>query len=266
MKILGVNAQTCTHCTACVQECPNALYTETSNKEIIYQDPEFSCNGCGHCIAICPSNSILHDNPENVESFPNINQPELLITYPSLLQAFRAKRSIRRYKPEPVAIDILEKVFSAMRYAPSASNLRGWKYTILSDPEKIRLLGEGIEKDLINHPMLGASYGKKISQRKARGLDPIFFRAPHLVILSASEMEMEGVNTGIALTYGMLAAQALGLGTCWIGLAQLTINANKNLKKIAGVLGKVWGVITIGYPNVRYHNTPPRAPLKLKFV
>ncbi|MFW9901863.1 MAG: hypothetical protein ACFFDY_11385, partial [Candidatus Thorarchaeota archaeon] len=69
----------------------------------------------------------------------------------------------------------------------------------------------------------------------------------------------------IALTYGMLCAQSLGLGSCWIGLAQGILSANKELREeIAGIRDKIWGVIIIGYPSQTYYKVPPRPDIKTK--
>jgi nitroreductase len=76
--------------------------------------------------------------------------------------------------------------------------------------------------------------------------------------------EESQVDTGIVMTYGMLAAQTLGLGTCWIGFAKIAFDLNRQIKNLAGVKGRVSGVMTIGYPDVKYYRCPPRAPVKIK--
>jgi len=73
----------------------------------------------------------------------------------------------------------------------------------------------------------------------------------------------DAMNATIALTYGMLSAQTLGLGTCWIGLAHGVLTSNKEVReKIAGIHGNVWGVIIIGYPSQIYYRVPPRPDIK----
>ena len=63
----------------------------------------------------------------------------------------------------------------------------------------------------------------------------------------------------------MLAAETMGLASCWIGYLQETFFMNKKLKKLFNIpKGEdVWGVMTLGYPAVKYKRTPPRAPLKV---
>ncbi|MHA1467143.1 MAG: nitroreductase family protein [Promethearchaeota archaeon] len=71
-------------------------------------------------------------------------------------------------------------------------------------------------------------------------------------------------DAGIALTYGMLAAESLGLGTCWIGMVQGAVSANRDILKILGIRGYVLGAFTLGFPAVKYRRTVPRAPLKIQ--
>ena len=71
-------------------------------------------------------------------------------------------------------------------------------------------------------------------------------------------------DAGIALTYGMLAADGLGLGTCWIGMVQGAVASNKEILKILGIKGFVLGAFTLGVPAAKYHRTVPRAPLRKK--
>jgi nitroreductase len=77
-------------------------------------------------------------------------------------------------------------------------------------------------------------------------------------------MDMEQLNAGIATTYAMLAAHCMGIGSCYIGLAQIAMNQEKSLKKMAKVRGTVMAVVTLGYPAVTYNNAPPRRGLKVK--
>ena len=73
-----------------------------------------------------------------------------------------------------------------------------------------------------------------------------------------------GDDTGTALTYGMLAAQSLGLGTCWIGNLQAAIDNNPDILGILGIKGHVFGTFTLGFPAVKFHRTPPRSRLDIK--
>jgi len=156
-----------------------------------------------------------------------------------------------------------------MRYAPSASNARMWRYLILSDPEKIEALSDEIVKT--NYAYMGFQSGEQaLKYFKSIGRS-IFYNAPHVIILYYRTVEKSTImigfranDAGIALTYGMLAAESLGLGTCWIGMLQGAIPMNREILNILGIKGQVLGAFTLGYPNVKYRRTTPRPPIKIK--
>ncbi len=267
MTITGIDYDKCVACEACVSECPAVLFhVEGSGGKILYEDPKRWCINCGHCIAVCPEDAILYENfKDDPISFPEVPHPEKLVSYDALYKVFRAKRSIRQYKSDPVPVNLLKKVFEAMQYAPSGSNMRSWKFRVVSDPAKLAELSKTIQGAILENPTLSMAYGEKLPERVAMGRDPIFLGAPHVVFLySPMDMDIEGNNTGIIFTYGMLAAQALGIGSCWIGLAQIPLAKNRKLQKIVGIRGKCWGVMTLGFPDVEYHRCPPRTPLDVK--
>lgn len=261
MPILGIDPEKCTACGQCVRDCPALLFAKTDAGQVEFTDPNRWCIECGHCIAVCPEDAIRYEGWDDVTSFPGIGAPAEIVEYETMYRVLRAHRSIRQYQAKPVPRAELEKVFEAMRYAPSSSNSRPWKFLVLSDPTKIAELGEAVAAQFEGLP----GYGDKIKAKRAQGRDPIFLGAPHVIIVyGRGNIGYEGNNAGIVLTYGMLAAQALGLGTCWIGLAQLPMARDRKLRKLAGVRGTPWGVMTIGYPAVHYARAPPRDPLPVK--
>ncbi|MCP4761332.1 MAG: hypothetical protein GY870_06095, partial [archaeon] len=181
--------------------------------------------------------------------------------FDTLYSLFRSKRSIRHYKPKPVADEILMKIIDAMRYAPTGGNNREMKIQIISDPAKIEKISNGVVDTLLKSPETSDGYRALLKYKQKKGLDPIFFKSPH-VILITGDGENDLVNSAIAITYGMLAAECLGLGTCWIGLAYTSFIANEDLRKqTAGISNKIWGVFTIGEPNIKFHQSPPRPSL-----
>jgi nitroreductase/NAD-dependent dihydropyrimidine dehydrogenase PreA subunit len=254
----------CTKCGQCIQDCPALCYYKNKTGEVVFNNNLGFCINCGHCIAVCPVNAIQSENLGEIEEF-SANSNLQNINYQNFLQMVRSRRSIRQYKSDPVPKDLIDKVFTAMQYASSAHNDRNWIYTILSDPLKIKELSDTIAQELIHHPIWGIAFGEGIKSYLKLNKDPVFLKAPMIVFLSTnSETPLEGNNAGIALTYGQLAAHTLGLGSCWCGFAQLILRSNTELRKKYGIRGNIWGVITLGFPNVKYHRIAPRKPVKIK--
>ena len=100
-----------------------------------------------------------------------------------------------------------------------------------------------------------------------KGKDMVFSNAPCVIILysRAYTSNMAPNDAGVVITYGMLAAQALGLGTCWIGIAQRVFHKRKIRKHFKVPKGyNVYGVITVGIPNFTYQRAPPRRALRVQ--
>ena len=141
-----------------------------------------------------------------------------------VLEAIGTRRSIRRYKPDPVPEEALEKILEAGRWAPSASNAQPWKFIVISDPEVRRMVGSLF---LFGWFLAEAPVGIAIV------VDPRGSSCP--------------VQDGTLATYAMMmAAHSLGLGTCWI-------NPSANEDRVQELLGipqdkKIICVISLGYP------------------
>lgn len=151
-----------------------------------------------------------------------------------LYDVIAGRRSIRRYKTEPVSEEQVLRVLDAARLAPSWKNLQCWKFIVVRSEEgKAGILAAFND----NNP------GKK-------AISP----APVVVVLCA-EPQASGyvdekayylVDAGIAMEHLILAAWAEGLGTCWMG--------EFDEKKVKAVLNvpdgwKIVGLTPLGYPD-----------------
>ena len=122
-----------------------------------------------------------------------------------IYETLRERRSVRKYKPDPVPEDKLSRILEAARIAPSWSNLQCWKFIVVRDPEKKK--------------QLAASMPTSNPAVKAVGET-----APVVLVLCADPKEsgdQDGkdyylLDAGLALQQLMLAAHAEGLGTCWV--------------------------------------------------
>ena len=265
MNIVGIDYDKCSSCKSCIADCSRGLFAEDpSGKTIRLADDMNRCNFCGKCVAVCKEDAILWEGDwdSDVESYPAVKNYEENVSYEDLMQLLKAKRSVRQYKKKPVPEDLLEKVFEAMRYASSADNRRAWNFAVVSDPTLIKRLSQ--ESIKMVHSYMGfPSADEALNYFESVDRDPIFYKAPALIFLTTGATgSMPQVDAGIVLTYGQLAAHSVGLATCWIGMAH-SLGMNKEIMKEIGLEGQIDGVLTIGYPAVKYHQTPPRAPLSV---
>lgn len=57
------------------------------------------------------------------------------MNYDSLLELFKNRRSTRKFKPEPLPDEYIEKIIEAARWAPSAANSQPWEFIVVKKPE-----------------------------------------------------------------------------------------------------------------------------------
>lgn len=151
-----------------------------------------------------------------------------------IFQAISDRRSIRKYQQRAVEPEKLEKVLDAARLAPSWKNMQCWRFLVLTAPERRRALLEAFPEE---------NPGKKAVAM-----------APCIIVVCADPAE-SGVENGIdyyvadtaiAFEHLCLAAQGLGLGTCWMGWFD-----ESRIKEALGIPGeiRVVGLTPLGYPD-----------------
>jgi len=297
LKIVAIDYGKCIDCLKCIKVCPSKLYIETKrdNDKITakFANPYDLCIRCGHCIAICPTEAIKYSDADQPFDIGKEKKLDNIVSYENLLKVVRMRRSMRVYKKEAIPREKIEAILEAMRYAPSASNRQNWRYTVITDKKEINKLSKEtssffrVARKLLPLrflvvPFLGASERRRVLDPSTKiqldsslesmnkGEDIIFFDAPCVIILYARKYtkNLAANDAGVALTHGMLAAQALGLGTCWIGFAQRKLNGSRKLKKRYNIPKgfDVLGVITVGQPAMEYRRAPPRRKLKVHWI
>jgi nitroreductase/Pyruvate/2-oxoacid:ferredoxin oxidoreductase delta subunit len=296
MTIKGVDRQKCTLCLECVKDCPAQLFSLTNGagqeKAVKYRDPHRWCLHCGHCLSVCRNDAVLYESDQPAFTFKGIEDPASLCGYERLLQFLQSKRSVRRYRDRDVPREVVEAVLGAMQYAPTGHNLQANRYLVITDKAKIQPIIEETArmfsrfKTAVKHRRLFRPFVSKgmyevmnapgleqgledLIEKCDQGQDPIFHSAPTVVVVYYPNLgELSLLDPTIALTYGMLAAHSLGLGTCWIGFAVQSLFRNKRMKRLLGIGDDmiVAGVMSLGYPAVQYHRIPPRKDLEVSWL
>jgi nitroreductase len=243
------------------------LFNDDEGDQISYGDPNSMCIRCGHCIARCPEDAILFEDMGDSHTFEGINNPEEIINFDEMYKFFQGHRSIRQYKNQEVPKEVLQKLFNAMQWAPTGRNMRSESFTVISDKEKLKELSDAIQETLTNDKAWGWLYGERLANLAKQFDIPVYFDAPHLIIVSSQLPTVIGnQNVANLVTYGRLAAHSLGLGTCWNGWTQVGIELNPKIMRIAGVRAKAFGAFTVGYPDYTLYRIPPRPYKRIKGI
>lgn len=131
------------------------------------------------------------------------------------LRTIHERRAVRKFTSREVDPVLVEQIINAGRMAPSAMNRQGWKFHVLTNRERIKAFSVEIMKVAAKHFPL--AHGLKPSTRE----DRIFHKAPVVVFISANRKDdWAGLDVGCCAQNMMLAAHALGLASCPIGLAK----------------------------------------------
>ncbi|MDE5776908.1 MAG: nitroreductase family protein [Lachnospiraceae bacterium] len=171
------------------------------------------------------------------------------------------RRSIRKYKPDKVSVDILNKILDAGRVAPSGKNKQPWKFLVYGGEKKAELLAamqSGINREKKGEALLPAS---RLGLPDAWNTLRIMKEAPIVVMvlntsgkspfenITADERVTEIVDTlsiGAAVENMLLRAEDLGIGTLWIAN---TCFAYPELTGYMNIKGQLVGAVALGYAN-----------------
>ncbi|MCS7124270.1 MAG: nitroreductase family protein [Candidatus Bathyarchaeota archaeon] len=159
-----------------------------------------------------------------------------------LFEVIEKRRSIRKFKPDPIPPDDLKKILEAGRLAPSGGNRQPWKFIVVRNAETKKALAI-----TANNQMFIADADTVIvalGDPKALSMKPPY-------TLSATRVPHKQ-DPMIAVEHMVLAATALGYGTCWIGAFK-----EEDVKKILNIPEDltVVALLPVGVPA---ENPPPK--------
>jgi nitroreductase len=117
-----------------------------------------------------------------------------------LYEAIKKRYSCRNYASKPIEAEKLDRILEAASLAPSAKNLRDWRFVVVTDEKKRKELA-------------------------AAANEQMFIATAPAIIVGCSNTDstmrcgqkIAPIDLGIAMEHIALAATAEGLATCWIG-------------------------------------------------
>lgn len=266
MELFSVDRNKCQKDGICASVCPMALITlknEDGFPAPIRLANEL-CMNCGHCVAVCPHGA-FNLQTMKIQDCPPI-QGDLLPVPGQIEHLFRSRRSIRRFKTDPVPHDILSRLIDMAHYAPTGHNRQQVNWLVIEDPAEVQRVAALVVdwKRMLIQKEPGSSFTlirKRIIKAWELGMDYVCHKAPHLILAHEPQLaEVSLQDSAIALTYLELAAASLKLGVCWAGFVEMASNTYPPLTQALEVPAghKVMGALLVGYPKFPYQRLPLR--------
>ncbi len=175
-----------------------------------------------------------------------------------LYEAIQGRRSVRRFRPDPVPREVIERIVEMAMWAPSGMNLQNWYLVVVSGGRKDALVQISAKGYEYIEPVLKEVFADK--PPVVESTKRFFTRlggAP-VVVLAYYEPTKERPETSIqtvaaAIQNLLLAAYSEGLGTCWM---TGPLHVADQINEFLGIKDKTLvAVIPVGYAD-----EDPRVP------
>ncbi len=179
----------------------------------------------------------------------------------TIIKNIKERRSIRNFEEKKIDKEELKEIIQAGKYAPSATNDQPWKFIVITKKEMIQELSNQIREEL--KKLLKWRFIKKFKIKQLRNIDilkfifvvafsktdMIFFNAPALVLILTQDKLFYDESCACCAQNMMLAANSIGIGSCWIGFASV-LGLNKKILENIGIPYNhhISAAIIFGYP------------------
>lgn len=295
-KAVVIDSERCIGCGLCIKVCPRQTMEIVRGKAEVTGE---SCIACGHCAAACPCGLIQVPpiDPAALE-FKTFSMDEWWMPFGAydltgLVKLMASRRSCRNFKDSEVDRAMLEDLVRIGTTAPSGTNSQCWTFTILTTRKAVLKLAGHIadffgklnamaERFLVRKVLkifgkgdLDSYYEnyyptvkKTIEEWKESGKDRLFHGATAVIVIASKPGASCPAEDALLATQNMLlAAHAMGLGTCLIGFAVAAMSQDNNIQRSIGMTSreKVYAVIAIGHPDEVYEKVAGRKNAVIRF-
>lgn len=151
-----------------------------------------------------------------------------------MIKTILNRKSVRKYTDEKISIEMIHTILEAGMSGPSAVNARDWTFIVVDDEERIRALAE------ISGRAAKILSGSKLAIVICGDMERAFPKAPDYWVINAS---IAGQNM-------TLAAEALGLGSVWLGIwpQQEKVDAQRAFFNLPKTIIP-HSILSFGYPD-----------------
>ena len=179
--------------------------------------------------SVLEKNSSLSSPQKDSQDDNQVLMTDTLSYSTSLVDVILSRRSVRRYQKKEIPRDAMDKILEAGRQAPSAMNRQPWHFIVVTSNESKKELSKWLfTKHIKDSPVTIVGCAKT----------------------GFLDRKWSIIGTSIALQNMVIAAWALGIGSCWIG--GFKEDKVKQLLKIPDKW-KIVALVTLGYPDKTPH-------------
>jgi nitroreductase len=182
------------------------------------------------------------------------------------LELVRKRRSIRKFKTDPVPEEYIEKILEAARWAMSGANGQPWEFIVVRDREIMRQLYEAGAESERQTALIEMSRIEEMRQPWYRDLPNTippsrFSDAPVIIVVLGDPRTAQATalnrltdrrwvvdeNIANATQIIHLAAAACGLGSQWVTVDRYYEDLIRPALKVPPIL-RIFSLIPVGYP------------------
>ncbi len=169
------------------------------------------------------------------------------------LKAIKNRRSVRQFKTEQINKDDLQAILLAAVQAPSGHNDQSCYFTAIQNSELIKELSDGSKIEMQKSPVEWMAHIGKNEKLN------IYYNAPTVIIVSTKKDAVTPVaDVCAAIQNILIAAESLGIGSCWIGFTSFYFTGAERNSKIGIPEGyEVHYGVALGYKADNFNTQQP---------
>lgn len=286
---IEVDRERCRACGACARVCSAEVLGVQEGKLVVDTDHGIGCLACGLCACVCPQDAIRVTG-RDLTPADSVPLEGDAADYQHLQRLLLGRRSVRRFRDEPVSQDDLERILDSAATAPMGFPPSHVGVLVAHGREQVQRLRRDLLPSVRGmrqmmgalRPFHGLVFGREAAQgfrrfilpiaqsyedHDARGEDVFFYDAP-LALYFYGRALADPADPVIAATLAMVAAEALGLGACVLGFSGPLLKQSGGLRKKFGLPEKIQPglCLAIGHPAVKFRRALRRRFTEVKHV
>jgi nitroreductase len=187
-------------------------------------------------------------------------------------EAIKKRRSIRKFKPDPIPEQKIRQLLESARLAPSGTNTQPWRFIVVKDDNTKKKLQEAAhnQRHIRRAPVIIVccadlkafrEFPERVDELIESGALPERTKKVFIPFLKKgmASVKKEGLimaataNVSIAVEHIVLQAVEIGLGTCWVRWYD-----DKKIKEILDIpdFVEVMALLPVGIPDENPEQRP----------